>query len=74
MVESKREKFYRLAENRMNTVLKQIELLGNLSNRNAYDYTDEDINKMVKTLKNAIANLEHNFNNEKKGKKFTLRG
>jgi len=74
MQESKRDKFCRLAENRMNNILKQIELLGNLSNRNAYDYTDEDIQKMIKTLKVSVNNLEHCFNNEKKGKKFSLRG
>ena len=74
MQENKREKFCRLAENRMNNVLKQIELLGNLSNRSAYDYNDEDIHKIIKSLKSAIMDLEHTFNNEKKARKFTLRG
>lgn len=73
MEETKREKFVRLAENRMNNVLKQIELLGNLSNTRAYEYDQNDIDSMVKTLKNAISDLEHSFNCEKKNKKFTLK-
>jgi len=73
MEESKREKFIRLAENRMNNVLKQIELLGNLSNKRAYEYEQCDIDAMIKTLKNAVANLEHTFYADKKNNKFTLK-
>lgn len=73
MEETKREKFVRLAENRMNNVLKQIELLGNLSNTRAYEYDQSDIDSMIKTLKNAVNNLEHSFDFEKKNKKFTLK-
>ena len=47
MEETKREKFIRLAESRMNNALKQIELLSNLSNTRAYEYTSEDVEKMV---------------------------
>lgn len=70
--ESKREKFVRLAENRMNNVLKQLELLSNLSNTRAYEYEQNDIDLMIKTLKNAINELEHTFKRDKKGKKFKL--
>ncbi len=73
MEESKREKFVRLAENRMNNVLKQIELLGNLSNTRAYEYDQSDVDSMIRTLKSAINNLEHSFKNEKKNNKFSLK-
>lgn len=73
MEESKREKFVRLAENRMNNVLKQIELLGNLSNRRTYEYNQEDIDSMIKTLKSAVSNLEHTFSADKKNNKFSLK-
>ena len=73
MSESKREKFVRLTENRMNNTLKQIELLGNLSNTSAYEYTQEDVEKIIKTLKIAISDLEHTFRmDNKKNKKFCL--
>ena len=68
MEETKRQRFIRLAENRMNNALKQIELLSNLSNRRVYEYTEEDIALMVKTLKKAINNLEYSFNDKKEGK------
>ena len=73
MDESKKDKFVRLAENRMNSALKQIELLGNLSNTNTYDYTDEYVEQIVRTLKNAVSDLEKKYKIDKKNKKFTLR-
>lgn len=73
MDETKRDKFIRLAESRMNNALKQIELLSNLSNTRAYEYTLEDIEKMVKTLKNAVNNLEYAFKIDKKNNKFSLK-
>jgi len=73
MDETKREKFIRLAESRMNNALKQIELLSNLSNTRAYEYTSDDIEKMVKTLKNAVNNLEYAFKIDKKNNKFSLK-
>ena len=47
-METKRDKFVRLAEKRMDSILKGIELMGNLSNTNNYEYTQEDINKIIK--------------------------
>ena len=55
----------------MTNTLKQIELLGNLSNTNAYEYNDEDIDKMIKTLRKAISELQQTFKEESK-KKFKL--
>ena len=59
--ESKREKFVRLAENRVNSTLKEINLIGNLSNKCNYDYTKEDVEKIVKTLRKAVSDLESKF-------------
>ncbi len=60
--ETKREKFVRLAENRMNYILKHIDLLSNLSNKSTYDYNQADVEKIIKTLKNSVADLEKSFN------------
>ena len=73
MSETKREKFVRLAENRVNNALKQIQLIGNLSNTNAYDYDKDDIDLIVKTLKNAIYDLEKSFRSETTTIKFSLK-
>lgn len=72
MEETKRQKFVRLAENRMNNALKQIELLGNLANTNVYEYTYDDVEKILKTLKSSISDLEHSFRMDKKSKRFSL--
>ena len=49
--ESKKEKFIRLAEARTNKILNMMRLLGNCSNKNNYEYTEQDIQKIFKTLK-----------------------
>lgn len=61
MAENKREKFIRLAENRVNSTLKEINLIGNLSNKSNYDYSKEDVDKIIKTLKKAVSDLESKF-------------
>lgn len=62
--ESKREKFVRLAESRVNYTLKEISLIGNLANRCNYDYTKEDVDKIIKTLKKSISDLESKFSSK----------
>ena len=71
-METKRDKFVRLAEKRMDSILKGIELMGNLSNSNNYEYTQEDLNKIIKTLKSAVSDLEHTYNATSGVKKFKL--
>ena len=71
-METKRDKFIRLAEKRMDGILKGIELMGNLSNSNNYEYTKEDLNKIIKTLKSAVSDLEHKYNASSRVKKFKL--
>lgn len=60
-LENKREKFIRLAENRTNKVLKEIDLIGNLANRSNYEYTIEDTEKIIKALKKSVTDLENKF-------------
>jgi len=73
MEETKRDKFVRLAENRVNNALKQIELIGNLSNTRAYEYSREDVENIIRTLKNAVSDLEHTFKMDSRSSKFTLK-
>ena len=73
MNETKHERFCRLAENRMTNILKQFELLGNLSNTSAYEYTQHDIDKIIRALKAAVSEVERSFKVDNKNKKFTLR-
>jgi hypothetical protein len=50
----KRENFVRLAEARVNRALREIRLIGNLSNRGAYAYGDADIRVIFKALQREI--------------------
>ena len=56
----------------MDAILKGIELMGNLANTNNYEYTQEDLNKIIKTLKGAVSDLEHIYNAASGVKKFKL--
>lgn len=47
---SRRAKFIELAEARTDKATKMIRLIGNLSNRSAYDYTEEEYRKIFKHL------------------------
>lgn len=50
----KRTKFVELAEARVNRAMKDIQLIGNLSNRGAYAYTDEDVRKVFRALQKEL--------------------
>ncbi len=55
---SKREKFVQLAEKRPVNAIKAIRVIGKLANRSAYEYTDADVKKIVKTLNDEIDALK----------------
>lgn len=59
--ETKREKFIRLAESRVNSTIKEINLIGNLANKSNYEYTKEDVDKIIKTLRKSVSDLESKF-------------
>lgn len=61
MSNENREKFVMLAERRVSKALKDIKLIGNLSNRSNYSYTDEDVQKINKALKRAIEDCRARF-------------
>lgn len=60
-MEEKREKFVRLAEQRVNRALNDLRLIGNLSNKNAYTFTDDDVKKIFKTLQKELEQAKSRF-------------
>jgi hypothetical protein len=60
----KLQKFEELGEKRMNEAIKKIRLIGNLANRNNYDYTDEHVKAIVSTLESEIQLLKTKFRKE----------
>ena len=55
---SNRSTFVKLAENRVSRALKDIQLIGNLSNKSNYSYTDEDVKKIHTALRSAIIEMK----------------
>lgn len=56
-----RKKFVELANKRVKKALKAMQLIGNLSNRSNYDYTDEDILKVFKALQDELNECKKRF-------------
>ena len=69
--ETPEERFKRVAETRTNTVLDKLRILGNLSNRQMYSYSEEDINKIFSAINKQIKEVRLKFNSQKQ-KKFKL--
>ena len=63
----KRAKFIELANNRVNRAIKDLRLIGNLSNRAAYDYADEDAKKILRALQREVEDLKLRFRGEDDG-------
>lgn len=59
--ETKQDKFRRLAVARGNRVLRDIELLGNLSNRNNYEYTPEQVRVVFSTIEEELRIAKQRF-------------
>jgi hypothetical protein len=57
----KADKFRSIAERRVSNILKQVRLVGNLSNHASYDYTPEQINKIFKTIRAEVDATEDRF-------------
>lgn len=68
----KREKFKELAEKRVNNAMKNIQLIGNLSNTRAYEYDEEDIRKIFKALKEELLLAESKFKSKDSSRNFKL--
>ena len=59
--ETKSEKFKRLSTERIAKIEKAIENLENLSNKSAYDYTDEEVEKMFSYLELKLSKTKEKF-------------
>tara|TARA_B100001741_G_C16155617_1_gene415654 strand:+ start:43 stop:258 length:216 start_codon:yes stop_codon:yes gene_type:complete len=61
----KREVFVRLSNNRLNSAIKAIKLVGNLGNKSHYEYTEKDKKIIEEALKEAIKDSMSRFRVEK---------
>lgn len=59
--DEKHSKFLEIAERRTNNALEEIRKIGNLSNRQLYNWDDAEIKAIFKALKSEIAEVEARF-------------
>ena len=64
--ETPEERFKRVAEARTNAVLHKLRILGNLSNRQMYSYSEEDINKIFSAINKQLKEVRVRLNSQKK--------
>lgn len=69
--ESNRERFKRLATLRTNAILQKLKVLGNCSNRSAYDYSEDEINKIFSEIERRVRETKAKFHFPK-NKEFRL--
>lgn len=67
--EGKQDKFRRLAVARGNRVLRDIELLGNLSNKNNYEYSQEQIRIVFSAIEEEVRTAKQRFSGGSQGKR-----
>ena len=70
----KHAKFRGLAEGRTNRALEAILRIGNLSNRQLYEWDEAEVRKVIKALRDAVSEVEKKFASPKgtRENKFTL--
>ena len=61
MATNSRESFVRLAENRTRKVIKNIRLIGNLSNTSNYSYSEDDVAKIFTVLETELRAARKRF-------------
>ena len=64
----KRERFKRVATRRTNAVLKRLQVLGNCANKSAYEYTEEEVNKIFSEIERELklTRMKFQFANNKR--------
>lgn len=57
----KHQKFRAIAESRTNKAIESILRIGNLSNRQIYDFDEQEVRKIVRALRDAVTSVESRF-------------
>lgn len=72
----KREKFVELAEKRVNNAIKQLQLIGNLSNTGNYEFSESDYQKIFRAIDSEVREMKRKFAEAGTGSrgKFSLGG
>ena len=72
-IQTREERFKRLAEQRVNAILDKLRLLGQLSNKSNYEYRDDHVDAIFKALQKDLNATKSKFNDQDAQKpRFTL--
>ena len=72
-MENKRERFKRIASKRMQKTLNELEKLINCSNTNNYEYSEDDVQKMIRALNEKMIKLKASYRSgNKKNNRFNF--
>lgn len=66
MTETRNERFKRLAMTRTNAVLEKLRILGNLSNKINYDYSEDNVRKIFQAIEEQIRIIKAKFSGSTK--------
>jgi hypothetical protein len=69
----KRERFINVASRRVQKVLDSLDSLAKCANRNNYDFSEEEVAKMIKAIKDKTKGLESAYMNNAKSTKNTFK-
>jgi len=59
--ETPQERFKRLGTLRTNAVLKRLKVLGNCANRQAYQYTEEEVDRIFSEIERRLKDVKAKF-------------
>ena len=71
-METKKDRFKRLASHRTNEVLYRLKVLTNCSNRQLYEYDEKDVDKIFSEIEKKLKEAKAKFHFSKRGEKFHL--
>ena len=60
-LDKKRQKFRDLAESRTNKAIEAISRIGNLSNKQIYEFEESEVRKVIRALRDAVVAVEGRF-------------
>lgn len=69
---AKKDRFKNVAGRRVQKVLDDLESLSKCANKSTYDYTDEEVKKMLRAINEKVTLLKASFNSSSKTGKQTF--
>ncbi len=71
-MESKEERFKRIATQRTRKIIYYLKILSNCANKSAYSYTNHDVTKIFNAIDKELKLTKSKFENKKSKNEFSL--